>query len=255
MTQLTRRQFGALSLAAATQAPRLFGATSIDDVLRDGIKAHGIPCVTAVVGSVDKILYQGAFGVREAGGPAVKIDSIFSIASMTKAVASAAAMQLVDQGKATLDEPVSKHLPQLANLQVVSGYDAAGKAILKPASRPVTLRLLMSHTSGFAYDTWDENMFRYGQQVKFPAVDRDGPVTPLSFEPGARWQYGTGVDWTGRLVEKISGMTLDAYLQKNIVGPLGMTDTTFIFPASKYERLVTAYRKQSDGSQIGRAHV
>ena len=244
--QLTRRQFNASVLAAA--APRLFGATSIDDTLRQGIASRKIPCVAAMVASADKIIYSGGFGKRDsASGIGVTPESIFAIASMTKAITTTAAMQLVEKGKVTLDGPVSKHLPELAKLDVLEGFDAAGKPILRPARKPVALKHLLTHTSGFAYDVWDGNMLKYNMLHPVPP-GTVAPLTPLIFEPGTRWQYGTGLDWTGKLVETLSGQTLEAYFQANILGPLGMTDTTFVFPAEKFERLVGNFGRQADGA-------
>jgi len=243
---MTRRQFSAGLLAAA--APRLFGATSIDDTLRQGIARRKIPCVTAMVASADKIVYSGAFGKRDsASGIDLTPDSIFAIASMTKAITTTAAMQLVEKSKVTLDEPVSKHLPELAKLDVLEGFDSAGKPILRTARKPVALKHLLTHTSGFAYDTWDGNMLKYNMLHPVPP-GTVAPLTPLIFEPGTRWQYGTGIDWAGKLVETISGQTLEAYFQANILGPLGMKDTTFVFPAEKFERLVSNYRRQDNGT-------
>src|SRR5579862_2683128 len=165
MAKLNRREFGGLALAA-TQAGSLFGATGIDDTLREGLQRRRIPAVTAMVATADKTLYSGAFGKRDSSsGVKVTPDSIFQIASMTKALTSVAAMQLVEQGKLTLDEPVSRHLPRLAGVQVLEGFDAAGKAILRPATKPVTLLHLLTHTSGFAYPTWHEGMYKYSQQA------------------------------------------------------------------------------------------
>ena len=199
-----------------------------------------IPCVVAMVATADKITYTGAFGKRDsASGIDVKPDSIFAIASMTKAITSTAAMQLVEQGKINLHEPVSKYLPELGKLDVLTAFDAGGKPILRPATKPVTLHHLLTHTSGFAYDTWDESMLKYNMLHGGPAAGTVAPLTPLIFEPGTRWQYGTSVDWAGRLVEAVSGLTLEQYFQRNILQPLGMKDTTFIFPAEKFDRLVS----------------
>jgi CubicO group peptidase (beta-lactamase class C family) len=149
----------------------------------------------------------------------------------------------LERGKLTLDEPVAKHLPELGGLKVLEGFDNSGKPVLRPISKPVTLRRLLTHTAGFGYDTWDGNLRRY--------LEHAGPgkaVPPLLFEPGGRWEYGTNLDWTGRLVETVSGQTLEAYFQRNILSPLGMTDTGFILPAEKFDRLVGSYQRQSDGS-------
>src|SRR5215472_11531855 len=250
--QLTRRQFGAGLAAAATPVSRIFaapaGIAGMDVTLRDGIARHKIPCVTAMVATADKTLYSGAFGKRDAdSGIDVTPDSIFAIASMTKALTSTAAMQLAERGKVALEEPAAKHLPELAKLDVLEGFDEAGKPKLRPASKPVTLKHLLTHTSGFAYDTWDQSMAKYNMLHPVPpgAV---APLTPLFFEPGTRWQYGTGLDWSGKLVEKVSGQTLEAYFQANILGPLGMKNTTFVFPADKFERLVSTYSRQDDGT-------
>src|SRR5262249_354491 len=153
-----------------------------------------------------ELLYAGAFGTRDSSGAPVTIDSIFAIASMTKAITSVAALQLVDQGKVKLNEPVSAHLPQLRKLEVLEGFDEeTGKPILRPARTQVTLKHLLTHTSGLCYDIWDADMFRYASQPRDAAPAGTPPPPVLMFEPGARWQYGTGVDWAGRLVEAVSG--------------------------------------------------
>ena len=200
--------------------------------------------------TADKITYSGAFGKRDsASGVDLKPDSIFAIASMTKAITTTAALQLVERGKLTLDEPAAKHLPELGKLNVLEGFDSAGKPILRPATKPVTLRNLLTHTSGFAYDTWDAKILRYTTQAGGAIPPGTvAPLVPLSFEPGTRWQYGYGLDWSGRLVETVSGQTLEQYFQTNILQPLGMKDTTFLLPPDKFDRLVSVYTRQADGS-------
>jgi methyl acetate hydrolase len=141
---------------------------------------------------------------------------------------------------------VSKYLPQLGKLDVLDGFDPQGKPILRPAKTQVTLKHLLTHTSGFCYDTWDGNMFRYASQTG--GAGGDTKVPPLMFEPGARWQYGPSIDWTGRLVEAVSGMNLEEYFQARILRPLDMPDTSFMVPASKFDRLVGKYQRQADGS-------
>jgi CubicO group peptidase (beta-lactamase class C family) len=250
MSRVSRREFGSIALVLGAQAKNLRGATGIDETLRSGIERRKIPCVTAMVATADKTTYSGAFGTRDAAsGVKVQADSIFAIASMTKAVTSVAAMQLLEQGKLTLDEPASKHLPVLGKLEVLEGFDKkTGKAILRPATKPVTLRQLLTHTSGFAYDTWHDGIFKYATQ-KGNVGDRTSTTPmPLAFEPGTRWQYGYSVDWTGRLVEAVSGLSLEEYFQRNILKPLGMKDTSFLLPAEKFDRLVSRYQKHPDGS-------
>jgi CubicO group peptidase (beta-lactamase class C family) len=247
---ITRRELGGLLLAAGARPLRLFGAASLDETLSGGIKQRKIPAVTAVVASADKILYTGAFGKRDgSSGMDVKPDSIFRIASMTKAITTTAAMQLVEQGKLSVTGPASKYLPELGSLQVLDGFDAAGKPILRPAKKQVELRHLMTHTSGFVYANWDERLTHYDKATgNSQPAGQVAPLTPLMFEPGTQWQYGTGIDWTGKIVEKVSGLTLEQYFQRNILGPLGMKDTTFILPEQNFPRLVSTYRRQSDGS-------
>jgi methyl acetate hydrolase len=251
MTNLTRRQFGGIALLG-TQAQRLFGASAstsaIDGVLRQGIANRKIPCVTAMVASSDKILYSGAFGKRDStSGIDIQADSIFQIASMTKAITSVAAMQLVERGKLKLDDPVGRYLPEIAKPDVIEGFDASGKPVLRPATKPITLRHLLTHTSGFAYPVWSEEMFKYTQATAPLPPGVVAPLVPLVFEPGTRWQYGYSADWTGRLVEAVSGLNLEQYFQRNILEPLGMTDTTFIFPKNKFDRLVSQSRRQNGG--------
>jgi methyl acetate hydrolase len=251
MNTITRRQFGGAALVLGAQTRKLWGATGIDETLRAGLQKRRIPAAVAMVATADKTTYTGAFGKRDsASGIDVKPDGIFFIASMTKAITSTAALQLLERGKLTLEEPVSKHLPELAKLDVLEGFDnATGKPILRPAKKAVTLKHLLTHTSGFVYDTWDANMLKYEMQTGAGAAGAGiAAVTPLMFEPGTRWQYGTSLDWTGRLVEAVSGQTLEQYFQQNILEPLGMRDTKFSVPAEKFDRLVSTYRRQSDGS-------
>jgi CubicO group peptidase (beta-lactamase class C family) len=239
---MTRRKFAALGGAALSAARTANAAANpgIDVVLREGIAKHGIPTVAAMFSVGEKTLYSGAFGVRDASGAPVTVDSIFSIASMTKAVTTVAALQMVEKEDIELDAPVGKVLRELAKIQVVEGFDAAGEPILRPAKTPVTLRHLLTHTSGLAYSNWDEAAFRYSQKPGRPPA--------LMFEPGTRWQYGTGIDWAGTLVERLSGMTLEEYFQVNILRRLDMADTSYILPAAKFDRLVTGARHNPDGT-------
>jgi CubicO group peptidase (beta-lactamase class C family) len=249
MFTLSRRDFGRIMLALGAQARKL-GASpaSIDETLRTGIARRNIPAVAAMAATATQTFYAGAFGKRDGSSRLdVKPDSIFSIASMTKAITSTAAMQMVERKKLQLDEPASRHLPELAMAQVLHGYDASGKPVLRPPARQITLRHLLTHTSGFAYDTWNREMFEYAQKTA-GAAGTASSLTPLMFEPGTRWQYGTSTDWAGKLVEAVSGQTLEQYFQSHILQPLGMKDTSYIMTAEKYDRVVSSYQKQPDGS-------
>jgi methyl acetate hydrolase len=257
MPEISRRQFGTrlggslLLAGAAARRVRAAGG-GVGAILESSLQQHNIPAAVAMAATPDKITYTGAFGKRDSkSGVAVTPDSIFTIASMTKPVTSVAAMQLVEQGKLKLDEPASTYIAELGSLQVLHGFDAAtGKPILKPATKPVTLRTLLTHTSGFAYDTWFADMLRWEKEsgTSLP-LGTVAPLTPLMFEPGSRWQYGTSADWSGRLVETVSGLTLEQYFQKNILEPLGMHDTSFLLTAEKFDRLVSEYtRRPKDGA-------
>ena len=222
---------------------------AIDDILQAAVAKGDVPGVVAMATDGGHTLYEGAFGVRKLGEDApMTLDSIFWIASLTKAVTSVAAMQLVEQGRVSLDEPLGAILPKLADLQVLEGFDAAGQPILRPAKRPVTLHDLLTHTSGFVYEMWNANLGRYVSATGKPGAASGlnaGLEMPLAFDPGERWEYGIGVDWAGKLVEAVSGQTLGAYFADHITGPLGMSDTQFGRPDS--DRVVTIHNRNAAG--------
>ena len=170
---------------------------------------------------------------------------------MTKALVGTAAMQLVEQGKVDLDEPISRVVPGLANPKVLEGYDDAGKPILRPARRPITLRHLLTHTSGFGYDIWNGSVDRYMRENDIPLLV-DCKVSslgqPLAAEPGEKWEYGISIDWVGQVVEALSGADLETYLSENLFKPLGMKDTAFIIRPAQRKRLATVHQRQLDGS-------
>jgi methyl acetate hydrolase len=204
--------------------------------------------VVGMAATGDRILYAGAFGTRdEPSGVEVSTSSIFALHSMTKPITSVAAMQLVERGKLQLNEPAGAYLPMLADLRVLEGFDATTrKPVFRPPARPVTLQHLLTHTSGFAYETWDEKMLEYDLQTGMSDSSLTTP-TPLVFDPGTRWQYGTGLDWVGRIVESLCGTNLEKYFQADVLGPLGMVDTSYILPPEKMDRLVSFYQRAADG--------
>ncbi len=224
----------------------------IERVLQDAVRNGGVPGVVATAADADGIVYEGAFGRRSlAGDAAMTMDTVFRIASMTKAITATAAMQLVEQGKLALDQPAGEVVPALANPQVLELLDPDGTPHLRPARKPVTLRMLLTHTSGFVYDTWNENLNRFATLTNMPAA-RTGKLAalnaPLGFEPGERWEYGIGIDWAGRMVEAVSGQNLEAYMQDHIFRPLGMQDSSFDPRPDWTSRLVTVHARQDDGS-------
>ena len=224
----------------------------IDQILRQKSDAKEIPGVVAIAANSKEVIYQGAFGKRDLSKPdAMTPDSVFWIASMTKAITTAGAMQLVEQGKLSLDAPIGKLLPDLASPQVLEGFDAKGEPKLRPASRPITLRHLMTHTAGFCYDMWNGDLVKYLEKAALPGIitcKNDALKTPLMSEPGTRWEYGTNIDFVGKAVEAVSGKRLDAYLRENLFTPLGMTDTAFKIGDSQRKRLVAMHQRNADGS-------
>jgi methyl acetate hydrolase len=223
----------------------------IDGVLCRAVEAGEVPGVVAMAATADGPIYEGAFGARELGaGPAMTLDTVFRIASMTKAITSVAAMQLVEQGKLALDAPVPDIDPVLSRPQVLDGFDASGAPILRPARRPITLRHLLTHTAGFVYDVWNADVLRYLEATATPpmpgklaALER-----PLAFDPGEKWEYGINTDWVGRIVEAVSGKLLDAYFREHILGPLGMADTGFVPSPEQHARQVHVHQRRADGS-------
>jgi methyl acetate hydrolase len=245
-----RRVFAATSDAMRRTQPALSG---VDTAFRNATAAAHIPGVVAMAAAGDDILYEGVFGARHLGdGPAMSRDTVFRIASMIKVITSVAAMQLVEQDRIKLDEPVPGIDPLLAAPQVLEGYDAAGAPEVGPASRAITLRHLLTHTAGFTYRLWDAQALHYQQACgTLPARKRTAlPHQPLMFEPGTRWQYGTSIDWVGKIVEMVSGERLDVYFQKHILGPLGMDDTGFTLTPAQRAREASAHRRKPDGTLV-----
>ena len=173
---------------------------------------------------------------------------------MTKAIASVAAMQLVEQGKLKLEDPVPNIDPALGSPQVLEGFDAAGAPKLRPAKRPITLRHLLTHTAGFSYEIWDANTVRYVKASGMPST-ATGKIAsirmPLAFDPGDKWEYGVNIDWVGRLVESISGQPLDVYFREKIFAPLGMKDSTATSP--RRAARAPGHRAPATGRRLSRA--
>jgi methyl acetate hydrolase len=224
----------------------------IDQVLRQKCDAREIPGVVAIAATGKEVIYQGAFGKRDLSkDTAMTPDSVFWIASMTKAITAAAAMQLVEQGRLSLEGPIGKLLPDLASPQVLEGFDADGEPKLRPARNPITLRHLLTHTAGFCYDLWNGDMVRYLEKTGTPTITtckNDALKTPLTSDPGTRWEYGTNIDFVGKAVEAVSGLRLDVYLRDHLFKPLGMTDTGFKIGEQQRARLVAVHGRGEDGS-------
>jgi methyl acetate hydrolase len=224
----------------------------IDQPLRAAVNDGRVPGVVALAATRDGAFYQGAFGRRSlAENTPMTVDTVFRIASMTKAVTGVAAMQCVERGLLSLDQPAGEIVPELAEPQVLDGFDANGKPILRPARRKITLRMLLTHTAGFVYPWWNASFNRYVDDTGMPTT-MSGKLAalnaPLGFDPGERWEYGINIDWAGRMVEKVSGQDLDSYMRANIFAPLGMHDSGFQPDDEQSARSVQAHARTADGS-------
>jgi CubicO group peptidase (beta-lactamase class C family) len=243
----TTRRSAAQESAAAARA-------RIDGVLRQAVDAKEVPGVVAMAATDKGVLYEGAFGSRElAKGPAMTLDTVFRIASMTKAVTCVAAMQLVEQGKLKLDDPVPNIDPAIGSPQVLEGFDAAGAPRLRPARRPMTLRHLLTHTAGFSYEIWNGNTTRYVKTTGMPSFGTLKVAAlrmPLAFDPGDKWEYGISIDWVGRIVESVSGQPIDAYFRDRIFGPLDMKDTGYVASSEQRSRQAIVHQRPADGSLV-----
>ena len=224
----------------------------IDNVLNQAVESGDIPGVVAMVATDSGLVYEGAFGTRKLNdGPAMTLDTVFRIASMTKAVTSTAAMQLHEQGKFGLDQPLGEVVPELAALEVLEGFDPDGKPKLRPATRPVTARQILTHTAGFGYEIWNPSLGQYQEATFTPGISSGKKAAlkmPLAFDPGERWEYGINTDWVGQLVEAASGQTLDAYLKQHIFEPLCMTDTGFVRSTEQNARTASIHQRGKDGT-------
>jgi CubicO group peptidase (beta-lactamase class C family) len=258
-TTITRRsamQAGAAALLASG-SPLLWSGEAradkakVDVVLNNAVSAGNVPGVVAVAADDKGVLYEGAFGKRNlVTGAAMTPDTMFWIASMTKAVTSVAALQLVEQGKLSLDKPISDVVLELSAAQVLDGFEADGKPKLRPPKRPITLRHLLTHTAGFSYDLWNKDIERYMKVANVPGIGScklEALKVPMIADPGDKWEYGINIDWAGKAVERASGLSLDGYMRERIFTPLGMKDTVFILKPDQQARLASIHARGADG--------
>ena len=233
--------------------------TNIRTVMNRHVAEKHIPGASGLIARRGKIAYQETFGMAdmEAGTP-MRMDTIHRIYSMTKPITSVAVMMLYEEGKFQLNDPVAKYLPEFAKMQVaIEEKDPqTGQPVMKtaPAKRPITVRDLLRHTAGLTYgvfgDTLVDREYRkskiLGQANLAEFVSALASI-PLQYEPGTRWHYSVSVDVLGRLVEVLSGKSFDQFLQERIFTPLEMTDTGFVVPASKKDRMAKLYTLTKEG--------
>jgi methyl acetate hydrolase len=220
----------------------------IDELLGTAVNGGAVRGVTALLCNRKGIIYQGGAGA--ANGHDMHPDTVCTIYSMTKPITAAAAMQLVEQGRLSLDAPAGDVCPYLHEVQVFEGYASDGSPILREPASPVTLRQLLTHTSGFVYEMWNEKFKQYMAQSSTPplqTLQRAALQVPLMFDPGTHWEYGIGIDWAGLMVEAVSGKSLGEYLTEHLTGPLGMHDTAFTPTPSMIARMAVMGQRESDG--------
>ncbi|MYB04653.1 MAG: beta-lactamase family protein, partial [Acidimicrobiaceae bacterium] len=189
----------------------------------------------------------------DAGAGAMTLDTVCWIASMTKAITGTAAMQMVEQGRLDLDAPASAVVPSLAEVGVLEGFDDDGQPQVRPARSPITLRHLLTHTAGFGYEFWTEELLRYQQATGVPSIttcELASLTAPALFDPGERWWYGTNIDFAGRMVEEVSGQRLGDYLDEHVLGPLGMDSTNFRISNDMAARQSAMHARLPDGSLV-----
>lgn len=215
---------------------------ALDAILANAVATGATPGLAVVVVDRDGVLYSGAHGVES--------DALFRYASCTKAVASVAALQLVEQGRISLDDEVATHLPEFGKLQILEGFDG-DQPILRDPSRPALVRELLNHTSGAAYFFTDANLARFHELTGTPTVltGEKAALTdvPLINDPGTMWAYGTSTDWLGLLIERVSGQGLDDYIDEHVAGPLGMRDLTFHPTDAQRSRLMPMHARTPEG--------
>ncbi len=200
-----------------------------DSALRSAFDAANLPGAVALLTDRNGVTYSRAFGLADAttGAPMAE-DTVFQIASMTKALTSVGALQLVEQGRLSLDDDIGKVLPDLANPQVLTGFGADGQPQLRPATRPITLRHLLTHTAGLGYFFIHPEVLQYYAATGMPVPGSLASIRmPLMFDPGDQWEYSVATDWVGQAIEAVTGQRLGDYLTEHVLQPLGMNATAF----------------------------
>ena len=227
---------------------------TIDKPLKKPIEAGLIPGVVALAADDRGVIYEGAFGRRAVNKEEpMTIDSVFRIASMTKAVTGAAAMQLVEKNCIGLEQQMGEVLPVVKDVKVLEGFNADGTPRLRDPRVPITLQHLLTHTSGYGYDIFNPNLARYIELVELPSIltrKNDALRVPLLFDPGTDWEYGIGIDLVGKVIEAVTGQDLESYFRRHIFDPLGMHDTSFLLRNDMAQRLVGTHIRGPDGNPV-----
>jgi methyl acetate hydrolase len=226
--------------------------SSIDAILNKVTSGSPrVPGVVATATDRNGNIYEGAAGKRMLGQDAdMTTDSVFAIFSTTKAIAGTAALQLVEDGKLDLDAPAKIYAPEIGKLQVLDGFDAQGQPKLRPPKRDVTTKMLLLHTAGFGYDFFNENYNRLAKEHGQPSVltaSKAALNTPLLFDPGEQWEYGSNIDWVGQVIEGIAGRRLGEVMEERIFAPLDMESSAFTLSPDMRARLARMHQREADG--------
>lgn len=222
--------------------------SELDTVIREAVSNQDAPFLVGMTGNADGVTWSGAAGERSPGQEAT-VDTVFRIFSMTKAVGSTAAMILMDRGQLSPDAAVESILPEFGELKVLEGFGSDGPKLRAPRTK-ATVRNLATHTSGLVYEFWNADMPRYMEATGHPTILSGLAASlsyPLQFDPGERWDYGVGIDWLGRIVEKVDGRRIDRFCQEEIFDPLGMPDTRFEVEEHMAARLASVSIRGEDG--------
>lgn len=219
-----------------------------DSSLEQAFAKARLPGAVTMIADREGVRYARAFGVTAVGSSEPMVETTpFQIASMTKALVSAGAMQLVEQGRLSLDAPISTVLPYFAGVQVLTGFDDQSQPITRAPVRPVTLRHLLTHTAGLGYFFIHPQVLKYFGAVGMPTPGSLASIQmPLMFDPGDRWEYSVATDWTGLAIEAVTGTRLGDYLTDHVFAPLGMTSTAFLAELAPGAAAVHAYNEAGD---------
>jgi len=217
-------------------------------------RAGGAPGVVAMATDRTATFYEGVAGQRELGKPQpMTTDTIMAIASCTKAITGTALMQLVETGKLALDDPARAYVPEIAEIQVLLGFEADGTPRLRPPKSDITLNQLMLHTSGMTYEFMSAEDLRYRTVMKIPSIMSStyaSTKSVLVHDPGERWTYGVNTDWLGRVSEAVRGARLGNILREQVFAPLDMHDISFTITPDMERRRATVHERAADGQLI-----
>lgn len=223
----------------------------LDAVLSDAVAGGDVAHAAGIVTDADDVLYQGQAGPRRLGDAApLEPDTVYWIHSMTKPLTACCLMQLVEQGRIGLDDDCGDLLPALRAPKVLEGFSGSGEPVLRPARGKITLRRLLTHTAGFVYDNWNPDQRDWVQWSGRDRADfykQPALCPPLGHDPGTRWEYGINIDWAAQVLQKVTGESLDAYMQAHVIKPLGMASTGFLLRDDIRARLSGVHERDGAG--------